>query len=179
MSRVQYIVDRLRELAEKSLADRSGQFEDFASYLVTSQGRTDLDVEMPGWELYLKVLQSTSIIRPEHFASFDKKLLEFIRNWSTKNGQRVHRRTSEGDGPESKQKRRERVILEAIEKLGLDPQSLPKGASGKAGVKSQIKKTAFEIDKAAFGPNDSDKGYDNTWNPMQKAGDLKYGSRPT
>ena len=173
MSRVQYIVDRLRELAEKSLADRPGQFEDFASYLVTCQGRTDLDIETPGWELYLKVQQSTTIVRAQHFASFDQKLLEFIRNWSAKNGQRAHLQITEGD--ETKQQRRERVILEAIEKLGLDPQSLPKGASGKAGVKSQIKKAAFKINKAAFGPNDPDNGYDNTWDPMQKAGDLKYG----
>lgn len=152
MPRVQYIVDRLRELAEKSLADRPGQFEDFASYLVTNQGRTDLDVETPSWELYLKVQRSTSIIRPQHFASLDKKLLEFIRNWSAKNDQRVPRRTV----GETKRQRRVRVVLEAIEKCGYDPKAMPVHAAedeGKSGARVEVMKAAFLIDREAFGSN--------------------------
>lgn len=152
MSRVQYIVDRLRELAQKSLADRPGQFDDFASYLVTSQGRTDLDIEMTDWELYLKVQQSTTIVRAQHFASFDQKLLEFIRNWSAQNGRRAHLKPA----GETKRQRRERVVLEAIKKCGYDPRAIPvhpAEAEGKGGVRVEVMKAAFLIDQEAFGPD--------------------------
>lgn len=73
------------------------------------------------------------------------------------------------------------VVLQAIKALGHEPDSLPPNEKGKReGVRSVVKRRAFEINAAAFGVG-RDAAFNNTWDEMHKRGELKsapVGDRP-
>ncbi|WP_423457614.1 hypothetical protein [Ottowia sp. VDI28] len=70
---------------------------------------------------------------------------------------------------------RSSVILQAIKELGHEPDSLPPNEEGRReGVRSVVKKRAFQINKTAFGPGNLDKGFNHSWEKMLRDNDLRY-----
>ena len=70
---------------------------------------------------------------------------------------------------------RERVILDAINQLGLEPKSLPPNVPGqRAGVRLRVKQKALLINADAFGPGGKDKAFEKAWDEAHHTQTLKY-----
>lgn len=68
---------------------------------------------------------------------------------------------------------RQRAILAAMERLGIDPLHMPKQQPGRSGTKAEVRTAATK--SGAFGKAKKAQQYafDNTWKSMLKSGDLR------